>query len=230
MPPWSQLFERPRPGLILISRCKTLASARGFRGSVSCSFIPSCLAGDSGGGFCESRFPAALGGTSERRPHPSRPFRIPFVLSIFFSTWWSPVSGARGDDERRQRLFRLISLLLRFENCGPLFYQPRVHSLGRQRAARAARCDCARHVVSTPVFLGRGGEGGAKELPVFSPSSHFVFSLSSSPDFLLPSDDAEIGGGEDEITAGSGEQRQSTRGAKFFGDECTTMAMRWVFG
>lgn len=74
------------------------------------------------------------------------------------------------------------------------------------------------------------GEGGAKELPVFSPSSHFVFSLSSSPDFLLPSDDAEIGGGEDEITAGSGEQRQSTRGAKFFGDECTTMAMRWVFG
>lgn len=86
-------------------------------------------------------------------PHPGSPF----VLSIFFSTWWSPVSGARGDDERRQRLFRLISLLLRFENCGPLFYQPRVHSLGRQRAARAARCDCARHVVSTPVFLGRGG-------------------------------------------------------------------------
>lgn len=157
MPPWSKLLERPRPGLILISRCKTLARARGFRGSVSCSFIPSCLAGDSGGGFCESRVPAALGGTSERRPHPSRPFRIPFVLSIFFSTWWSPVSGARGDDERRQRLFRLISLLLRFENCGPLFYQPRVHSLGRQRAARAARCDCARHVVSTPVFLGRGG-------------------------------------------------------------------------
>lgn len=91
MPPWSKLLERPRPGLILISRCKTLASARGFRGSVSCSFIPSCLAGDSGGGFCESRVPAALGGTSERRPHPPRPFRIPGPRSSSASS--SPLGG-----------------------------------------------------------------------------------------------------------------------------------------